>query len=78
MTIYAEGDGWRNEDDEGPYTETLRTYYNWNDRLEWQIIRLRMTPNQPGYDLKCLKIGFRKRFDTIEAAKAFVKDYYKC
>jgi hypothetical protein len=63
--MYMEEDGWRNEDDEGPYCPILRTKGDWTilKYTGCPVIYLRKKGNEAELEFK-----------TVEQAKAFVKD----
>ena len=69
MAWFMLGDGWRDESTEGPYTDTLQT------KGGWEICRL--TPPHRSSDKFTLtnqRLKVNRKFDTIEAAKAFVDE----
>lgn len=68
--IYDEGDGWRNEDSEGPYIDALRT------KWPWSIFRATSTHRADDlYVLSCDSMRFpaKKSFNSIAEAKDYVK-----
>jgi hypothetical protein len=63
-------DGWRDESDEGPYTETLQT------KDDWTICRLiSRHRDSEMYELENRKIRYKGEFDTIEDAKKYVREF---
>lgn len=65
--MYMEKDGWRNEDTEGPYVDTLRTLHIKGNY--WEIYRY---INADMFSLS-KNNTFINRFATVEEAKKYVK-----
>jgi len=74
--IHTLKDGWRDESSEGPYTETLQTFYDWKTRIEYRILRLYPMLNQR-FVLSWTGENTLFAFDTIEECKATVENHRK-
>jgi hypothetical protein len=65
-------DGWRDESSEGPYTQTLQTWYDWKLYINWSICRL---INEKDFKLT-FGNEFRGSFKALAEAKEYVRHYY--
>jgi hypothetical protein len=72
MTIYDDGDGWRNEDSEGP-AYIVRTNYHWQRDYKWNLVKVYSSDKV--YRLYNYAVGIDKGFLTIGKAKKFAEDY---
>lgn len=72
MPLYEEGDGWRNEDSEGP-AHTVRTKYDWKNGWTWVVGKVYFWEKK--FQLTNRVLGIQKEFDTIDEAKSYANDY---
>lgn len=67
MEVFDEGNGWRNEDTEGPYIDTLRR------KADWTIVRV-TDPYRVDSFFTVEEYGIKMAtFRTIDAAKEYVE-----
>jgi len=74
--MFDEGDGWRNEDTEGPHTDTLRTFYDWNTGITYKIVRPYPIVHRR-FKLSWSGYSGSLSFDTIKACKEAVENLRK-